>query len=42
MIAITSAGNVGMAAIMAAKVANCDPILAIDVNDDRLGLALPM
>ena len=38
-IAITGAGTVGMAAIMAAKVAGCDPIIAIDMNDDRLALA---
>ena len=42
VIAIACAGTVGIAAIIAAKVANCDPILAIDINDDRLGLALPM
>lgn len=38
-IAVFGAGTVGMAAIMAAKVAGADPIIAVDVNDDRLALA---
>lgn len=38
-IAITGAGTVGMAAIMAAKIAGCTSIIAIDMNDDRLELA---
>ncbi len=38
-IAIFGAGTVGMAAIMAAKIAGADPIIAVDVNDDRLELA---
>ena len=38
-IAIFGAGTVGMAAIMAAKIAGADPIIAVDVNDGRLELA---
>lgn len=38
-IAITGAGTVGMAAVMAAKVAECGVIIAIDINDERLELA---
>jgi aryl-alcohol dehydrogenase len=38
-IVVFGTGTVGMAAIMAAKVAGADPIIAIDVNDERLSLA---
>lgn len=38
-IAVFGAGTVGMAAIMAARIAGADPIIAVDVNDDRLALA---
>lgn len=38
-IAVFGAGTVGMAAIMAAKIAGADPIIAVDVNDERLALA---
>jgi aryl-alcohol dehydrogenase len=32
-------GTVGLAALMAAKLAGCDPIIAVDVHDHRLKLA---
>lgn len=38
-IAVFGAGTVGMAAIMAAKIAGANPIIAVDVNDERLALA---
>ena len=38
-IAVFGTGTVGMAAIMAAKIAGADPIVAVDVNDARLALA---
>lgn len=38
-IAIFGTGTVGMAAIMAAKIAGADPIIAVDVNEERLALA---
>jgi aryl-alcohol dehydrogenase len=38
-IAIFGTGTVGMAAIMAAKIAGANPIIAVDINDDRLALA---
>jgi aryl-alcohol dehydrogenase len=38
-IAIFGTGSVGMAAVMAAKIAGADPIIAVDVNDERLALA---
>lgn len=38
-IAVWGAGTVGMAAIMAARIAGADPIIAIDVHDSRLALA---
>lgn len=38
-IAIHGAGNVGLAAVMAAKIAGCNPIVVIDVVADRLALA---
>jgi aryl-alcohol dehydrogenase len=41
-IAVFGTGTVGMAAIMAAKIAGANPIIAVDVNDDRLALALEL
>ncbi|QZH75906.1 MAG: NAD(P)-dependent alcohol dehydrogenase [Erythrobacter sp.] len=38
-IAVFGTGTVGMAAIMAAKIAGANPIIAVDVNDARLELA---
>ncbi|HWK42823.1 MAG TPA: NAD(P)-dependent alcohol dehydrogenase [Croceibacterium sp.] len=38
-IAVTGAGTVGIAAVMAAKIAGASPIIAIDINDGRLALA---
>ncbi|MEN7538674.1 NAD(P)-dependent alcohol dehydrogenase [Aurantiacibacter flavus] len=38
-IAVFGAGTVGMAAIMAAKIAGANPIIAVDLNDGRLELA---
>lgn len=38
-IAVFGTGSVGMAAIMAAKIAGANPIIAVDVNDERLALA---
>lgn len=38
-IAVFGAGTVGIAAIMAAKIAGANPIIAVDVNDGRLALA---
>lgn len=38
-IAVAGVGPVGLAAIMAAKVAGCTTIIAIDINDDRLAFA---
>lgn len=41
-IAVAGAGTVGMAAIMAAKIAGANPIIALDVNDARLELAMEL
>ncbi|PQA85931.1 NAD(P)-dependent alcohol dehydrogenase [Hyphococcus luteus] len=41
-IAVFGAGTVGMAAIMAAKIAGADPIIAVDVNDERLAMAMEL
>lgn len=38
-IAIFGAGSVGMAAVMAARIAGASPIIAVDINDDRLKIA---
>ena len=38
-LAVFGAGSVGLAAVMAARVAGCDPIVAVDVRDNRLALA---
>jgi aryl-alcohol dehydrogenase len=37
--AVFGAGSVGLAGLMAAKVAGCDPIIAIDIRGNRLALA---
>ncbi|BEN48336.1 MULTISPECIES: NAD(P)-dependent alcohol dehydrogenase [Serratia] len=38
-IAIFGVGAVGLAAVMAAQLSGCSPIIAIDINDDRLQVA---
>jgi aryl-alcohol dehydrogenase len=38
-IAIFGAGSVGLAAVMAARIAGCDPIWAVDLHANRLELA---
>ena len=38
-VAIVGAGTVGIAAVMAAKIAGASPIIAVDVHDSRLELA---
>lgn len=38
-IAIYGCGAVGLSAIMAAKIAGCAKIIAVDINDERLALA---
>jgi aryl-alcohol dehydrogenase len=38
-IAVFGAGAVGLAAVMAAKVAKCAPIIVVDLNESRLALA---
>jgi aryl-alcohol dehydrogenase len=38
-IAIFGTGAVGLSGLMAAKIAGCDPIIAVDVHEHRLGLA---
>jgi aryl-alcohol dehydrogenase len=37
--AVFGVGAVGLSALMAAKIAGCDPIVAVDVHDHRLKLA---
>jgi len=37
--AVFGVGTVGMSGLMAAKIAGCDPIIAVDVHDRRLKLA---
>ena len=37
--AVFGVGAVGLSALMAAKIAGCDPIVAVDVHDHRLDLA---
>jgi aryl-alcohol dehydrogenase len=37
--AVFGVGAVGLSALMAAKVAGCDPIIAVDIHDGRLKLA---
>jgi aryl-alcohol dehydrogenase len=41
-IAIFGAGSVGLAAVMAAKAIGCTVIIAVDMNDSRLELALEL
>jgi aryl-alcohol dehydrogenase len=38
-IVIFGAGGVGLSAVMAAQVAGCTTIIAVDINSDRLDLA---
>jgi aryl-alcohol dehydrogenase len=38
-IVIFGLGTVGLAAVMAAKIAGCNPIVAVDLNQDRFNLA---
>ncbi len=38
-IAIFGVGAVGLSALMAARIAGCEPIIAVDVHDHRLALA---
>ncbi|MDX1436236.1 MAG: NAD(P)-dependent alcohol dehydrogenase [Anaerolineales bacterium] len=38
-IAVFGAGSVGLSAVMAASIAGCDPIVAVDINPDRLEVA---
>ena len=38
-IVVLGAGAVGLAAVMAARIAGADPIIAVDINDERLELA---
>ncbi len=38
-IAVFGVGGVGLSALMAAKIAGCDPIIAVDVRPNRLSLA---
>ena len=38
-VAVFGTGTVGLAAVMAAKIAGAEPIIAVDVNDERLALA---
>ena len=37
--AVFGVGAVGLSGLMAAKIAGCDPIIAIDLHDERLALA---
>jgi len=41
-LAIMGAGNVGLAAVMAARIVNCDPIIVVDVMPERLALAFEL
>jgi aryl-alcohol dehydrogenase len=38
-IAIFGMGGVGLSGVMAAKIAGCEKIIAVDINDERLALA---
>jgi aryl-alcohol dehydrogenase len=38
-LAVFGVGAVGLSALMAAKIAGCDPIIAVDIRDQRLALA---
>jgi aryl-alcohol dehydrogenase len=37
--AVFGVGAVGLSGLMAARIAGCDPIIAVDLHDDRLALA---
>src|SRR5580692_2963359 len=37
--AVFGAGAVGLSGLMAAKISNCNPIIAVDIHDHRLALA---
>ena len=39
---VSGCGGVGMSALMAARLCGCDPIVAVDVVDSRLELALEL
>jgi len=39
---VVGTGAVGLSAIMAAKLSGVNPIIAVDINDDRLALALEL
>jgi aryl-alcohol dehydrogenase len=39
-VAVFGVGAVGLAAVMAARIAGCDPIVAVDLHESRLQLAL--
>lgn len=41
-IAIFGVGSVGLAAVMAARIAGCATIIAVDLNDNRLALAMEL
>lgn len=41
-IAIMGCGTVGLSAVMAAKIAGCDQIVAVDIEPDRVELALSL
>lgn len=41
-IAVFGAGGVGLAAIMGAVIAGCDPIIAVDLNASRLDMAVEL
>jgi len=38
-LAVFGVGAVGLSALMAAKIAGCDPLVAVDIHDHRLALA---
>jgi aryl-alcohol dehydrogenase len=38
-LAVFGVGAVGLSALMAAKIAGCDPLIAVDIHDSRLALA---
>jgi len=38
-LAVFGAGNVGLSAIMAARIADMGPVIALDINEERLALA---
>jgi aryl-alcohol dehydrogenase len=41
-IAVFGAGSVGLSAVMAAVIAGCEPIIAVDIRPERLGLAIEL